>query len=44
MGEYIFKAPLGNKSLYEIGNDYGVKVLKFIYPSIHCQEYNVPTS
>jgi len=40
--EDIFKPTIGNKSLHDICNDNGVRIVNFA-TSKNCQEYNVPT-
>jgi hypothetical protein len=41
---YIFKPTVGNKSLHEISNVNGIRVLNFATSKNPCQKYNVPTS
>jgi hypothetical protein len=42
--EDIFKVKFGNKSLHEISNGNGVRVVNFATSKNHSKEYHVPTS
>jgi hypothetical protein len=42
--ENIFKPPIRNESLHEVGNDNGVRVVNFITSKNLSQKYDIPTS
>jgi hypothetical protein len=42
--EEIFKPTIGNKSIHEISDDNGVRVVNFATSKNLSQKYNVPTS